>query len=170
MFASRGRRTVGCDPRHRAREGGEAMTRPYEASAPPAPAHRAGERDAERGVGWMVFAAVMLAVGGSLNGVYGIAAIASSKFYAGGVTYVIGDLKTLGWIALAVAAAQLAASLGILVFAGWARWVGAAAAGLSAVVHLLVMPGAPFLAITLFGTNVLVLYALVAHGRQWRDG
>jgi hypothetical protein len=148
------------------------MTQPYEASAahPPARARRAAERDAERGVGWMVFAAVMLAVGGSLNGVYGIAAVASSKFYAGGVTYVIGDLKTLGWIALALAAAQLAASLGILVFAGWARWVGAAAAGLSAVVHLLVMPGAPFLAIALFAVNVLVLYALVAHGRQWRDG
>lgn len=147
------------------------MTQPYEASAPhpPARARRAAERDAERGVGWMVFAAVMLAVGGSLNGVYGIAAIASSKFYAGGVTYVIGDLKTLGWIALAVAAAQLAASLGILVFAGWARWVGAAAAGLSAIVHLLIMPGAPFLAIALLAANMLVLYALVAHGGQWRD-
>ena len=148
------------------------MTQPYEASAPhpPARARREAERDAERGVGWMVFAAVMLAVGGSLNGVYGIAAVASSKFYAGGVTYVIGDLKTLGWIALAVAAAQLAASLGILVFAGWARWLGAAAAGLSAIVHLVIMPGAPFLAIALFSANVLVLYALVAHGGQWRDG
>src|SRR3954463_176320 len=171
MFASRGRRTLGCDPRHRAREGGEAMTRPYEASAPPAtaPAHRAAERDADRGVGWMVFAAVMLAMGGLLNGIYGIAAIASSKFYAGGVTYVIGDLKTLGWITLAIGAAQLAASLGILAFVGWVRWVGAAAAGLSAIVHLLIMPGAPFLGLALFGADRLGVHAPLAHGREWRD-
>jgi len=32
------------------------------------------------------------------------------------------------------------------------------------------MPGAPFPAIALFSANVLVLYALVAHGGQWRDG
>jgi hypothetical protein len=147
------------------------MTQPHETRAPhpPVRAHREAERDAERGVGWMVFAAVMLAVGGLLNGIYGIAAIASSKFYAGGVTYVIGDLKTLGWITLAVAAAQLAASLGILAFAQWARWLGAAGAGLAAIVHLLIMPGAPFLALALFSTNVLVLYALVAYGGQWRD-
>jgi hypothetical protein len=148
------------------------MTQPYEAHAPhpPARTQREAERDVERGVGWMVFAAVMLAMGGLLNGIYGIAAIASSKFYAGGVTYVIGDLKTLGWIALAIAAAQLAASLGILAFARWARWVGAGAAGLSAIVHLLIMPGAPFLALVLFGANVLVVFALVVHGREWRDG
>ena len=148
------------------------MTQPYEARAPHPPARvqrEAAEREAERSVGWMVFAAVMLGTGGALNGIYGIAAIASSKFYAGGVTYVIGDLQTLGWIALALAAAQLAASLGILVFAGWARWVGAAAAGLSAIVHLLIMPGAPFLAIALLAANMLVLYARVAHGGQWRD-
>jgi hypothetical protein len=32
------------------------------------------------------------------------------------------------------------------------------------------MPGAPFLALALFGANMLVVYALVAHGREWRDG
>jgi len=148
------------------------MTQPYEAQAPhpPVRAHREADRDAERGVGWMVFAAVMLAVGGSLNGIYGVAAIATSKFYTGGVTYVIGDLKTLGWITVALAAVQLTAALGILVFAGWARWVGAGVAGLSAIIHLLIMPGAPFLALALFGANMLVVYALVAHGREWRDG
>jgi hypothetical protein len=117
----------------------------------------------------MVFAAVMLATGGTLNGIYGTAAIASSKFYAPGVHYVIADLKTLGWTVLALGAAEFAAALGILAFAQWARWLGAGAAGLNAIVQLLIMPGAPFLAIALFAANVLVVYALVAHGGQWRD-
>src|SRR5215212_9284625 len=120
------------------------MTQPYEAHAPDPPARdrREAEREAERGVGWMVFAAVMLATGAALNGIYGIAAIASSKFYAGGVNYVIADLKTLGWIALVLGAAEFAAALGILAFAEWARWLGAGAAGLNAIVQLLIMPSA----------------------------
>ena len=146
------------------------MTQHYEAPVPhPARERHEADRAADRGVGWMVFAAVMLSTSGVVNGIYGIAAIASSKFFAGGVTYVIGDLKTLGWIALALGAAELAASLGILAFAGWARWVGAGAAGLNALVQLLIMPGAPFLALALFAANVLVVYALVAHGGEWRD-
>ena len=147
------------------------MTQHYEAPVPHPPARERSEaeRVAERGVGWMVFASVMLATGGALNAIYGIAAIASSKFFAGGVTYVIGDLKTLGWIALAVGAAELAASLGIVAFADWARWVGAGAAGISAILLLLIMPGAPFLALALGAANVLVVYALVVLGREWRD-
>jgi hypothetical protein len=167
MKAARGGRTVGRDPRHRARDEGEAMTQPYEAHVPHPRAR--DRREAERGVGWMVFAAVMLATGGALNGIYGIAAIASSKFYAGGVSYVIADLKTLGWTVLALGVVEFAAALGILAFAQWARWLGAGAAGLNAIIQLLIMPGAPFLAIALFAANVLVVYALVAHGGQWRD-
>lgn len=147
------------------------MTQPYETAVPHAEprSHADAEWDAKRGVGWMVFAAVVLATGGALNGIYGIAAIASSRFYAAGVTYVIGDLKTLGWVALALGAAELAASLGLLAFAGWARWLGAGAAGLNAMLQLLLMPGAPFLALALLAINVLVVYALLVHGHDWQD-
>jgi hypothetical protein len=148
------------------------MTEPYETAVSPPPARdrSLGEVEAERGVGWMVFAAVMLATGGALNGIYGIAAIASSKFFVAGASYVIGDLKTLGWIALALGAAEMAAALGILAFAQWARWLGAGAAAVNALVQLLIMPAAPFLALALLVTNVLVVYALVAYGNHWRDG
>jgi hypothetical protein len=174
MTAARDHRTVGASrhrARHEARHEGEAMTQQYEAPAAqttPRP-DREAEWVAERSVGWVVFAAVVLATGGLLNGIYGIAAIASSRFYAGGVTYVVGDLKTLGWIALALGAAELAASLGLLAFVGWARWLGAGVAGLNAILQLLLMPGAPFLALALLAVNVLVVYALVAHGREWHD-
>lgn len=148
------------------------MTEPYEGpyAQPHVRVRSDAEIDAERGVGWMVFASVMLATSGALNGIYGIAAIASSKFFAGGVTYVVGDLKTLGWIALVLGAAQLAAGLGLLAFAAWARWLGAAAAGLNAIAWLLLMPGAPLLAAALAVTDVLVVYALIAHGDQWHEG
>jgi len=148
------------------------MIEPYEGpfAQPPVPGRGEAELEAARGVGWMVFASVMLATGGALNAIYGVGAIASSKFFASGVTYVIGDLKTLGWIALLLGIAEIAASLGILAFTAWARWLGAAAAGLNAIVQLLIMPGAPFLALALLTTNMLVVYALVVHGDQWHEG
>ena len=148
------------------------MIEPYEGpfGQPRVPARGDAELEAARGVGWMVFASVMLATGGALNAIYGVAAIASSKFFAADVTYVIGNLKTLGWIALLLGVAELAASLGILAFTAWARWLGAAAAGLNAILQLLIMPAAPFLALALLATNMLVVYALVAHGAQWHEG
>src|SRR4051794_7584057 len=41
------------------------------------------------GYGWVVFAGVMLAIVGTLNFIYGIAAISDSKFYVRDTTFVI---------------------------------------------------------------------------------
>jgi hypothetical protein len=169
MNGARRRPTVRASPL-RGRDEGEVMTEPYETAVRGATPRDRSLPEAERGVGWMVFAAVMLATGGALNGIYGIAAIASSKFFVAGASYVIGDLKTLGWIAIALGAAEMAAALGILAFAQWARWLGAGAAAVNALVQLLIMPAAPFLALALLVMNVLVVYALVAYGNHWRDG
>jgi hypothetical protein len=124
--------------------------------------------DSERAVGWLVFSAIVLAPTGVLNGVYGVAAIASSDFYVGDAEYVLGGLQTYGWLMVFIGAVQFGASLGILAFAQWARWVGAASAAVNAIVQLLVMPAAPFVALALLTMNVLVVYGLVAYGQRWR--
>jgi hypothetical protein len=129
----------------------------------------AGARGEEPGVGWLVFAAIVLALVGVMNVIYGIAAIGSSSFYVQDAHYVAGDLNAYGWLLAAVGAIQFGAALGILAFAQWARWVGVAAASVNAIVQLLVMPAAPFLALALFTVDVLVVYGLVAYGGRWRS-
>ena len=52
--------------------------------------------DEDRGLGWIVFAGIMLSIVGILNIVYGIAAIDDANFYAAGANYVITDLNTWG--------------------------------------------------------------------------
>ena len=116
---------------------------------------------AEQGPGWVTFAGVMLLIIGSLNVVYGIAAIGDSKVYPRDVTYVFGDLHTWGWLLLLVGAAQFLAGIGIFLGNQIARWFGILAAGANAIVQLLALPSFPLLALTIFAVDVLVLYALI---------
>jgi hypothetical protein len=152
------------------------MTQPQATRSPrpvePATATVADERlrddESDHAVGWIVFAAIVLAVLGVLNGIYGIAAIASSDAYSKDAVYVLGNLETYGWLMLLIGVVQFCASLGVLAFARWARWVGAASAAANAMVQLLVMPAAPLLALALLAVDVLVVYALVAYGGRWQ--
>jgi hypothetical protein len=140
--------------------------RPFEPATAAGPGEGLHHDDSDHAVGWLVFAAIVLALVGVLNGIYGTAAIASSDFYAKDTQYVVGDLETYGWLMLLVGVVQFCASLGVLAFAQWARWVGVASAGANGIIQLLVMPAAPFLALGLFVVDVLVVYGLVAYG--WR--
>jgi hypothetical protein len=137
-------------------------------TAPRAPAAPAGRvdtsRDPDRGYGWVVFAGSMLMLVGTVNLIYGIAAISNSKFYVGNASYVIGDLNTWGWVMVCLGAIQLLASLGLFTGNQLARWLGILSAGANAVVQMLAISGAPFLALTLFTVDILVLYGLIAYG------
>jgi len=132
----------------------------------PASSARAVDRgyDDERGIGWVVFAGTMLAIAGVLNTIYGIAAISDSSFYVGDVRFILGDLNTYGWLVLVVGVVQLCAAVGIWAYAQWARWVGVLSAGVNAVVQLVWISAAPWLAVGLFAIDVLVIYGLISYG------
>ena len=152
------------------------MTQPhatrFQRPVEPATAAERGEAlhrdESDHAVGWIVFAAIVLALVGGLNGVYGTAAIATSGFYAGDAEYVVGNLETHGWLMLLTGVVQFFAAMGVLALAQWARWVGVASAAANGIVQLLVMPAAPFLTLTVFAMDVLVVYGLVAYGGRWR--
>ena len=57
--------------------------------------------------GWVTFAAVLFLIGGTLNVIYGIAAIGDSRFFVGDARYIVSDLNTWGWIALGVGLLQV---------------------------------------------------------------
>ena len=124
----------------------------------------AGYYDDTRGYGWVLFAGILLMVAGTINFIYGIAAVSGSSFYAAGQHYVISSLNTWGWVVMIVGVIQFAAALGIWAKSGWARWTGVAIASLNACVQLIFLPASPFLALSIFALDVLVIYGLVAYG------
>src|SRR5437763_6781455 len=116
------------------------------------------ESDTGGGYGWVVFAGSMLALVGTLNFIYGIAAVSNSKFYAHDVTYVISNLNTYGWVLLVLGTIQFLAAFGIFAGSEFAKWIGILSAAANAIVQMLALPAYPFLSLTLFTTDLLVIY------------
>jgi hypothetical protein len=132
----------------------------------PVTAARYDDTDATDGYGWVLFAGSMIALVGTLNVIYGIAAIDDSRFYARDVTYVISDLNTWGWFLTVLGAIQLISAVGIWMRTPGARWVGVLTAAASAIVQMLIIRAFPLWALAIFTIDILVIYALLAHGRR----
>jgi len=121
------------------------------------------------GYGWVIFAGTMLMLVGILNVIYGIAAIDNSKFFVNGAKYVISDLNTWGWVVLITGALQVLAALGVWARNTLATWAGVFFAGLNAIGVLLMLPAYPFLSLSLFAVDLLVIYGLAVHGGHRRE-
>jgi hypothetical protein len=118
----------------------------------------------ERGAGWLFFAGTMLGLAGVFSTIDGIVALSKSSFYVADARYVFSDLRTWGWIVLAVGVVEILASLAVLGRAQWARWFGIVVASLGALAQFAFMQSYPFWSITVLTLCILTVYGLAAHG------
>ena len=133
-----------------------------------------GEYDirAAEGIGWKMFAGLMMIMAGAFNVADGLVAITDHDYFAkaGGTDQlpITNDLKTWGWIVFAWGLALIIS--GGLVFAGnqFGRWLGLVAAIGNAIVQLGFLAHYPFWSAIIILVDVLVIYALAVHGgRMW---
>jgi hypothetical protein len=118
-----------------------------------------------RGVGRAIFAAILLLVAGTLNIVYGIAAISDANFYSNNTQYVFSSLHTWGWITVILGVIQLTAGFSLFGGGTYGRVVGIAAATLGAIGALLSIGGRyPFWSLGIFALCVIVIHGLVVYG------
>jgi hypothetical protein len=116
------------------------------------------------GVGWILFATTMFAIAASLNVIWGIAAVSNSKFFVANATFILSDLNTWGWIAIAFGALELLAAVSIWRGGAFGRWFGIIAAGLGALAAMMMIPAYPLWSLTLVGITVLVIFGLAMYG------
>jgi hypothetical protein len=119
-----------------------------------------------RGLGMVIFAAVLLLVVGLFNVIDGIAAIANSHLFVANAHYVIGDLRAWGWVALILGLLQLLAGVGVLAGNQAARWFGVGIIGLNLIGQLFFVPAYPFWSLAIIAMDVIALYALCAYGSR----
>ena len=101
-----------------------------------------------RGAGWLLFAGIMLIVAGTLNIIWGIAAVDNANFFVEGERYIFEDLNTMGWIVLAIGVIQVLATFSI--WAGGSSAAGSGSSRLSrAIGALLSIPGFPLWSVCL---------------------
>ena len=120
------------------------------------------------GGGWLLFAGMVL-IAGTLNCIWGIAAIDGSTFFVEDTKYILEDLNTMGWVVLGIGVLELVAAFSIWAGGEFGRWIGIIGASLGALGALLSIPGFPLWSVCVFALNVLVIYGLAAYGgRQAR--
>jgi hypothetical protein len=118
-------------------------------------------------VGWVWYAALMLMIVGGFNIVQGIIALADNTFAVGvsGGLLII-NLTTWAWVHIVVGMIMFLTGVGLWSGQTWARVLAVIVASLNAIVQLTIMPAYPFWAVLMVALNMVVIYAVVVHGRE----
>jgi hypothetical protein len=163
-------------PVHRARPSTAAGSEEEEETAMTDDVSRGPSTSRSRGdtsgwaVGFTVFAAVMMIMVGVWQALAGLIAIVENEFYVQTRNYLFEfDATTWGWIHLVVGVIVAFAGWGLLSGQTWARIVGITLAALSATVNFLFIPYYPFWSMLIIAVDVLVIWALTAHGREYKE-
>ena len=118
--------------------------------------------------GWATFGAVMLILAGLFHAVQGIVAVADKQYYlvtSSGLVVSV-DYTVWGWVHIGLGVLAVLAGIGILAGNVAARVAGVVIAGLSAIVNLGFIAAYPLWSIVVIALDVIVIYAIVAHGRE----
>src|SRR4051795_10300559 len=118
--------------------------------------------------GWVTFAAIMLLIGGTLNVIYGIAAIGNSSFFVHNARYIINDLNAWGWISLGIGILMVLAAGSLWNGGLFGRIFGIGVASLSAIVALLSIPAYPFWSLAIFTLDIVIIHQIASHGTEGR--
>jgi len=121
--------------------------------------------------GWVVFASFMMIMVGVFQAVEGLVALFDDGFYhvtrSGLVVNV--DYNVWGWTHLLLGALLILSGVGVLAGNIVARAVAVVLASLSALVNLVFIEAYPIWAVIIITVDVLVIYALIVHGREMRS-
>lgn len=118
-------------------------------------------------VGLIMFAGILMVLAGAFHFVQGLVALANDTFYIVGPEYVFEfDVTAWGWIHVVAGVVVALAGLALLQGAMWARVVAVAVASLSLIANFLWMPYYPIWSLTVIAFDLLVIWAVVVHGRE----
>ena len=121
--------------------------------------------------GWVIFAGVILLISGIFSIVQGIVAVVGPNSY-----YVVTEgslflFDVAGWGWWNIILGVLLALTAVALMAGqtWARVVAVILVIISAIGQLLLIPAQPWWSIIVIAIEILVIYALIVHGRELRE-
>lgn len=118
--------------------------------------------------GWVVFAAIVLIIVGVFNALFGLTAIIgpdSSFFVTDEAVWAI-DVNGWGWWHLILGIVLVLVGVFLTRGATWARTIAVILVALNAVSQFPTLPYQPLWALLIIGLDVVVIYALVVHGRE----
>ena len=113
--------------------------------------------------GWVLLASLLMLMAACLNFCFGLAAVVNDQVVVvGGHGAVIADITTWGWVNLILGVILAGTGIGLMVAAGWARWVGLVFVVLNAVAQVGVFTYAPLWAFMVILLDVFIIWSLTA--------
>ena len=122
--------------------------------------------------GWISFAGVILIINGVFSGLQGLVALTGPDTYylsTSGALFIF-DAQGWGWWNLALGVFLILTAVALFSGATWARVVAVIVAGVSAVVQLMLIPAQPWWSLIVIAIDVLIIFAVIAHGDELRTG
>ncbi len=121
-------------------------------------------------VGWIVFAGVMMVTVGVLHAIQGFVALFKDDYYLVRKSGLVVQIDYTGWGWIHLILGIVVALAGLALFTGrmWARAVAVGLVLLSILANFAFMAAYPLWSITIIVVDILVIYALVVHGREMR--
>ena len=121
--------------------------------------------------GWVAFAGFMLILGSCLQVIAGLVALFNSDYYLVRPSGLVVSVSytTWGWTHILLGVVSALTGVGLLMGNMLARVVGVILAIVMAVVNMVFIPAYPFWALTLITIDIIVIYAITAHGRELKS-
>lgn len=122
-------------------------------------------------VGWVGFASFMLMLGGVFSFIAGIVALINDTvvFNAATNSVWIVSYTQWGWVHMLIGVLAITAAVSLLAGHMYGRIITILVAFLSAIVNMAYIPIYPFWSIIIIVIDVLVIYAVTAHGNELRE-
>ena len=121
-----------------------------------------GSAGTNRRSNWIAFAGVLMLILGSLDALWGLAAILNNEvIVVGGHGALIFDITAWGWIQLIVGLLVALTGLGLLMGNEIARVLGVFLLSINAILQIVWFTAAPLWAIMIIAIDVIIIYQLV---------
>ena len=113
--------------------------------------------------GWTVFAGVVLFMVGSLDALWGLAAILNDQIViVGGHGAILADITTWGWVHLILGSIMALTGLGLFAGSTGAHWAAVFFVTINAITQIVWFPAAPLWAFLMILLDVTIIYQLTA--------
>jgi hypothetical protein len=114
--------------------------------------------------GWIAFAGVMMVILGSLDALWGLAAILNDEVVVvGGSGALIFDITTWGWVHLILGAAVALTGVGLITGNAAARVAGIFFVAINAIAQIVWFPAAPLWAFLIILLDTVIIYQLTVN-------
>ena len=120
--------------------------------------------------GWIAFAGIMMIISGSLNALYGLIAVVNDEWvvWTNSASLYL-DISQWGAVHLVLGLVVLLSGIGVFSGNILARTVGVIVVSLSLIANFLFVPAYPLWTLVVITVDLLVIWALTAHGKEMRE-